>query len=92
MFQADVDVAFFAEEVSGVNNQVLRIAHLAGKVVGKPTGAIGDVPALFQNDDLKLGIQFTGAARRTHPRCHSTDNDKSLARHRDLRRKYEPPS
>src|SRR5438045_3088560 len=70
------DVALFAEVFRRVDEQLARIPYAPFDVVRKPARAVGNRLALFENQDLKTGVDPAGARRGAQAGGHSPDHDE----------------
>lgn len=76
--EADVDVLFLPELFRGAGDKFFGLPDYIADVIGLISGRVGDVRALFEEDDFELGIHPPGPAGCRSPPGDAADNQQFL--------------
>jgi hypothetical protein len=76
MLHSDVDPLLFPEDLGLSDNKIIDVPTGISNIVRDASGAVGDVPCLFENDDLQIGLVPLRTACGTHAGRIPTNNDE----------------
>jgi hypothetical protein len=79
-----VDILFFPEDPGRTDNQRIQRIDNPADAVGKPSGRIGRVGALFENDDFPVRFLPANLGCGAHAGGMAADYSQSFLGHQNL--------